>query len=964
MSSISRRNFIAALAGASPFAGESGAATLDRFIASPGADRVPPADWSSIATTCRECPAGCGMRMSYRDGRVTKAEGNPEHPVNFGALCPRGQSSVQGLYDPDRVSTPLTADGQPIGWDAALAAIGERIRRAKGRVAVMSGLETGSMRSLIETFARSVGTDRMIFYEPISYDPVRAAHRTLYGIPAIPDHHIEECDTVLSLGADFLENWVSPVGYARLFSHMHSYRGGHMGRFLYSGPRRSMTAANADDPLILPPGLVWRAGAAILRTIIARGRVRSGAVERLRSLIPVLPESVPGVAAVTIERWARLFAESGKAIAIGGPAGIEGTDAYLSALTAALLNEAADSSRGIVDFTRKHAVGQVAERAEVRSFLDSLTRDDLLIICSANPAYSMPESAAALRRTGTVVTLCTMPDETYMLADWVLPVDSPLESWGDYEPLAGCVSLSQPAMARLHDTRPAGDILIALAREAGAPIETGGKPVADFKDWLDRSWRTLLSGPGGENGYRERRRNALIRGVISIKTPEVIVPKTIIDAAAEAFRTAHAYTPSPGRVELFAWPSIMLFDGAGANRGWLQELPEPVSAITWGSWIEMHPDTASSMGISDGRIVRISTPSGAIEAPVRVTIDVARGVAAIPFGQGHTALGKNAAGRGTNAFALFGKENGANPSPIVKIALTKQVMPPARGIGTTDQNQRHILQWTTPKEIIYSGGPAREDFDMPLPEGYDRRRDLYPPRTYREHRWAMVIDLARCIGCGACTVACRAENNIPVVGEAQIRKHREMDWITVIPYRSEETAERIGFIPLLCQHCDAAPCEPVCPVFASVHNDEGLNAQIYNRCIGTRYCSHNCPYKVRRFNWFGYTFPEPLDLQLNPEVTVRSRGVMEKCTFCIQRIRRVEYRAKLAHRRVRDGEIVPACAQTCPTKAIAFGDLLDPAAEVTKLTRRDPRRYHVLEELNTKPGVAYLKRVRHDETAG
>jgi len=250
---------------------------------------------------------------------------------------------------------------------------------------------------------------------------------------------------------------------------------------------------------------------------------------------------------------------------------------------------------------------------------------------------------------------------------------------------------------------------------------------------------------------------------------------------------------------------------------------------------------------------------------------------------------------------------------------------------------------------------------LPLPEGYDPRKDVYAAREYKEHRWAMAVDLARCIGCGACAVACYAENNLPVRGERRLREGREAAWLQVVPYRNPGNPKRLGFLPMMCQHCDAAPREPVCPVFASVHNPEGLNAQVYNRCIGTRYCANNCPYKVRRFNWLDVKFEEPLNLQLNPEVSVRARGVMEKCTFCIQRIRQAEYRAKREERALRDGEIQPACAQSCPTRAIVFGDLLDPKASVTELTRRDPRRYHVLEQINTKTAVTYLRRIKRQE---
>jgi molybdopterin-containing oxidoreductase family iron-sulfur binding subunit len=301
----------------------------------------------------------------------------------------------------------------------------------------------------------------------------------------------------------------------------------------------------------------------------------------------------------------------------------------------------------------------------------------------------------------------------------------------------------------------------------------------------------------------------------------------------------------------------------------------------------------------------------------------------------------------------------------VKITKTGRREEPVYTTTTQEQSEREILQWATLADLRKMKPGEGDALRLPLPEGYDPKRDMYKarPHQYKEHRWAMVIDLHRCIGCGACAVACYAENNLAVVGEKKVRQGREMAWLRVVPYRREGERGRMGFLPMLCQQCDAAPCEAVCPVFASVHNDEGLNAQVYNRCIGTRYCSNNCPYKVRRFNWGNVNWAKPQDWQLNPDVTVRSRGVMEKCTFCIQRIRAAEIKAKLSGRTVVEGEIKPACAQSCPTRAFTFGDLLDPKSEVSKLTGGraglpgDLRRYHVLEDLNTKPAVTYLRRI-------
>jgi Fe-S-cluster-containing dehydrogenase component len=425
------------------------------------------------------------------------------------------------------------------------------------------------------------------------------------------------------------------------------------------------------------------------------------------------------------------------------------------------------------------------------------------------------------------------------------------------------------------------------------------------------------------------------------------------------FFAGTAPPPGSGAVELWAWPHINLFDGRLANRGWMQEVPEPAGYIGWGSWIDLHPRTARALGVSEGDVAELSAGRGVFTAPVRVTDEVIEGVAAIPFGQGHTALGRNAAGTGSNAFSVAALPAAGSLFGFASFRRAGKRDVPAYGAATPEQHGRGLLRWVPlPEARGMRPGEGGEEVVLPLPESYDPRRDLYPRRGYRAHRWAMVIDLQRCIGCGACAAACYAENNVAVTGREELRKGRHMAWLRVVPMRDEEAPLRRGWLPLLCQHCDAAPCEPVCPVFAAVHNEEGLNAQVYNRCIGTRYCSNNCPYKVRRFNWFDYEWPGPLERQLNPEVSVRSRGVMEKCTFCVQRIREAQYRASREKRRIRDGEIQPACVQTCPTRVFAFGDLLDPGSTVSRLIRFDPRRYQLLKELRTKPAVVYLKRIR------
>jgi molybdopterin-containing oxidoreductase family iron-sulfur binding subunit len=372
--------------------------------------------------------------------------------------------------------------------------------------------------------------------------------------------------------------------------------------------------------------------------------------------------------------------------------------------------------------------------------------------------------------------------------------------------------------------------------------------------------------------------------------------------------------------------------------------------------VDLSPHTAQRLGLTNGDVVEVSTPGGAIQAPARVTQDVADDVAALAFGQGHTAMGQNAARTGANAFALLSASRSATlfgTAAIRKMGRRTQLIALS---ATQEQYDREILRWVSRGDLQTAAQDKIEPLVWPLPEGYDPQRDLYPPHGHKNHRWAMVVDLDRCIGCGACEVACYAENNVPVMGPQRLAKRRQMAWLQTPPYRHPSQGLRLGFLPLLCQHCDAAPCEPVCPVFAAVHNEEGLNAQIYNRCIGTRYCSNNCPYKVRRFGWFDPQWRRPLDQQLNPDVTARCRGVMEKCTFCIQRIHYAERRAKVDRRELAEGEIQPACVQSCPTRALVFGDLLRRDSEVLRLMA-DPRRYQLLADLNTKPAVVYHKRI-------
>ncbi|MFQ5808978.1 MAG: molybdopterin dinucleotide binding domain-containing protein [Armatimonadota bacterium] len=957
---LSRRNWLKAAGGVGAGLGISatGAHKLIPYLVPPR-DVIPgTATW--YATTCRECPAGCGMLVRCREGRAVKCEGNPDHPINNGALCQRGQAALQGLYDPDRIRQPRQGKGGAVTWDAALATVGELLRSARktGRVAVISDLQTGSLVGLIRRWleAFSANADRHLMFEPLNYAALRQGNAAVFGRDAIPAYRIDEADFILSLGADFLETWLSPVQYTVQFAAMRDPRGGRMGRFVYAGPRMSLTAANADERFFVRPGQEGRLGLAMLYSILF-----DGLEKRPEQGLPLRPEHTPeatgsalGIDPAHIRRLAQRLWHSKSVVLAGSPCG-ETREALDTAVAASLLNIWSPC----VDFGREHALGRCADAERVREFVQAVGEGvDVLIILGANPVYSLPESHDLVRliREGAKVVISLSPflDETAAAADWVLPASHALESWGDYEPETGVRCLMQPTMGEVLEpkdgpmAKSVGDILLVLAHAAGIDAQSAFG-AETFYEYLRNEWRALQRKVARDLDFETFWTEAVrAGGHWSERAPQ---PPLI---SQDIYRYSFAEPDESSAVRLHVYPSTALYDGRGANKAWLQELPDPMTHAVWGSWVEVSEEDAAQRGISPGDVLEVTTSAGSIEAPAVVSPQVAPGTVAVPLGQGHRAYGRSAQGVGANALPLVAFADADEPVTVtLEPAGRREAL--VTTDGDTSQHDREIVRTVALSRM------AHDDPDhlaYPLPEGYSAERDLSPAHQHKQHRWGMVIDLSRCTGCGACVTACYAENNIAVVGRDEVARGREMSWLRIDRYYDPDSALAPAlFLPMLCQHCDAAPCEPVCPVFAAVHSDDGLNAQVYNRCVGTRYCANNCPYKVRRFNWFDNKWPEPLNWQLNPDVTVRCRGVMEKCTFCVQRIREAQQQARLENRPLRDGDIVPACAQTCPARAIVFGDLMDPEARASQLMRGSPRAYQVLDELNTKPAVIYLKKI-------
>jgi anaerobic selenocysteine-containing dehydrogenase/Fe-S-cluster-containing dehydrogenase component len=945
-----RRDFLKTIAlGGTALALGAESIEFDHLLPPPGPpeDRLPGISYW-FATSCRECPAGCGLVVRDREGRAVKVEGNPLHPISGGRTCPRGQAILQGLYDPDRLAHPLrrtdAGDLTPSDWRTALADIGHRLSplRGGGRVAMISDLQTGSLAALMRQWLGVFGSDRLLIYEPFNYEALREGNRLAFGRAEIPHYHLDQADFILSLGVDFLETWVSPVQWIRLFAPGRTPSDRGMSKFVYVGPRLSQTAACADQPVLVPPGGERDFALAVLALL--GGPVPAGfSPEQVGPHLGVEPE--------VIRQVAEGFRRARNPLALGGATAAQGRIAAETAAAAGLLNQAVGSS--LVDFSRVHALGQTATSAEVAAFVDHLRAGEVeaLVIAGANPAYSLPPAYGfeeALRKVPLVIAITPFRDETALRATWVLPANTPLQSWGDYEPETGIVNLMQPVMGTFHQTRETGDILLDLAGAAGAPPRaTFG--AASFRDYLRRRWQAAGEGPFQQ---------LLQRGG---RWPEAGSPPPAAPPASRASWLTLPFAPAPARGQLSLWlyPMPLLYDGRSANKRWLQEIQDPVTHAVWTSWVELHPRTAARLGLRSHQLVEVRTAAGAVRGPVFMYDGVPEDTVALPFGQGHQAYGRYASDRGFNAFRLLAADLGeSGPFPAVTVTPLAE----SKRIVTTDgawsQHGRDLAQTVRLSEM-----PSLEKapIDWPLPRGYSPEENLYAPHGHADHRWAMVVDLSRCVGCQACMVACYAENNIGVVGEEWMGQGREMYWLRITRYfdwRSRFSPAL--FLPMLCQQCDAAPCEPVCPVFAAAHSDEGLNMQVYNRCIGTRYCNNNCPWKVRRFNWRDYSWPESLSWQLNPDVTVRCRGVMEKCSFCVQRIRAGQHRALRENRRVRDGEITPACVEACPAGVFTFGNLLDQNSAVYRAFAEDPRRYQVLRELNTKPAIVYLKKVWND----
>ena len=960
---LSRRSFIKLAATASAATAlpgcEPAARKLIPYVVPD--ENVVPGIPSFFATTCSECPAGCGVIARIREGRVIKLEGNPADPIGEGALCARGQAALQGLYNPDRVAHPQIHDDhgpmRTASWDEADQLLNQKLAAAskagKDRVAFLGSPEGPTFAKIVHAFLGAYGSSRAIFYEAVNYEPARVAAKTLFGRRDLPAYRIDQAEVLISFGADFLETWQSPVELARqyaLFRAPQKRRGNlTIGRATYVGPRLSMTASKCYDSIATAPGAEAEIAWSVLNAVMKNRPHSENAGFDLAALNnavanydPAAVSARTAVPAATITQLADAFSKANGALAI---AGTDDPSAHLAAL---LLNAVTGNFGKTVMFLEDAPPENTSTPEDVDAAVAAM-RDgkiDVVIVAGGNPVFTMPASARiaeALQKVPFVVWAGGVPDETAAMANLILPAHHPLESWRDTAPRAGVRGLGQPVMQPVFHSKPVGDILIAAATSAGAKL-----PFASTADAIKAEWMPLASTATGappgatpddfwvhvrrEGGlFEEQHVSALKLDTSTLKAPLA--------------------STAPAELSVYTYPHIFLYDGRGADKPWLQELPEPVSQIVWDSWAEIHPETARKIGVASDDLIELKTEHGVIEVPVLVASTVHPGVIAVPLGQGHRAYGRYAKGVGANPWSIL-PAGRSSISVTARATGTKRTL--VTPLGNSDMMGRSIVEAMSIEQLARGEVPESEAEEVTGPY------EFYPPWKYPKHKWGITIDVNACTGCSACVSACYAENNVPTVGKQGVDNGRIMSWIRIERYfpspKEAAQAPQLYLAPMLCQQCDHAPCEPVCPVFAAYHTTEGLNGQIYNRCVGTRYCENNCPYKVRRFNWFVPEWPEPLNLQLNPDVTVRGAGVMEKCTFCIQRIQFGELTAKTEDRQLRDGEIVTACQQACPARAITFGDINDPASAMMR--RRDDnklRNYRSLEEINTQPAITYLR---------
>jgi Fe-S-cluster-containing dehydrogenase component len=872
-----------------------------------------------------------GLLAESHEGHPTKIEGNPDHPASLGATNIFHQAALLDLYDPAR-SQAVLKNGQPNTWENFVSELNNALqfqqnKNGSGLRILTETISSPTLHFQIQELLKKFPDAKWHQFEPVNRDNVFEGAKLAFGEIVETQFHFAQAKIILSLDSDFLYSHPNSVRYARDFSNRRRARfpQTEMSRLYVVENSPTVTGSNADHRLPM------RAEEIEIFALALAEKLRAVSNSEFR-----IPNS-------EFENWISAVAEDllqnrGESIVIAG----ENQPSQIHALTH-LLNGFLGNVGKTIFYTQSAIANPLNQTESLRELNEALKRDevDTLIMLGGNPIFSAPadfQFAENVAKAKFKAHLSSDVNETSALCGWHIPQNHFLESWSDARSFDGTISIVQPLILPLYDGKSAHEILDAMI---SSPGRSDYDIVHDFwnsknpGDDFGKNWRQTL-----HDGLIQN--SALTERQISFRAIQFSPPKTASENLEITFR-----------------PDPTLFDGRFANNGWLQELPKPITKLVWDNAALISPALAQKANLENGDVVEIESQNRKLKIPVWITPGQAENSIALQFGYGRNRLGKVGQNAGFNVYPLrtsnalwFG--GGA----ILKKTGEHYRLVTTQAQQTIDSDERQIFREGTFEEF-----QRDENFVKKNSESPETSETLFDPKEFKYdgYRWGMAIDLSACIGCNACTIACQAENNIPVVGKTEVARGRVMHWIRVDNYfRGAPENPAMTHQPVPCMHCENAPCELVCPVGATLHDKEGLNLQVYNRCVGTRYCSNNCPYKVRRFNFFQYAdYKTPsLKPMRNPDVTVRWRGVMEKCTYCLQRISEARINSEEQNRAIRDGEIKTACQQVCPAQAIVFGDIGDPNSGVSKL-KAHKLNFSMLGELNTRPRTTYLAKLRN-----
>ena len=919
-----------------------------------------------FATSMEVGGHAAGLLVTSHEGRPTKIEGNPQHPVSLGATDAFAQASVLEMYDPDRSYGIVRVEqGQESSqsWEEFLAyfkPVLQQERKTAGRtMRVLSEASASPTRERWrQRFATLYPQAKWVEYEPLSDDNARLGAVQAFGAPHRAHLQLEKAKVILALDADFLTTHPAALLYARAFAVGRTPQRGQMNRLYVVESQHSNTGAMADHRLPLRSETIKAFANAVMTEVLHAPGISA-------------PEGASGYVAPALEadvlKFARAVAKDlvknqGHGLVVVGSGQPPEVHALAHQLNALLQNNGKTVTYTVeADPTRPSHVDAIKTLATEMQAGNVTT----LVIFGGNPAYNAPFELNfhdALAKVKNSIHLSLFRDETSRACQWHVNAAHYLESWGDARAYDGTISIIQPLIDPLYNGKSVLDLLAVMGAEEGTTA----------REMVSQTFAELAGGVDAGARWRQTVRDGFLAG----SAWSTVTPTTRFSAATPVPASALMAHPANGALELTFWQDAHVYDGRFANNGWLQELPDFMSKVTWDNVAMFAPETAKELGIKHETLVTLQLNNRQLDVAAYIMPGQAQGSIAVSLGFGRTDAGhiggsqtQDVASVGFNTYVL-------RPSQLHNFAAGLTVTDTGKFYELALTQDHHAMDAVAVKgradrigEIVREGTltefSEKPEFAREMVE-HEPLESLWREPSYEEgHRWGMAIDLNACTGCNACVVACQAENNVPIVGKEQVIRGREMHWLRIDRYfNGDPTAPGVMLQPMTCQQCENAPCEQVCPVAATVHSHEGLNDMVYNRCIGTRYCSNNCPYKVRRFNFFNYhkNLADPANqvakMVYNPEVTVRARGVMEKCTYCVQRIQAVKIVSKNDRRPILDGEIMPACAQACATSAITFGDLNNPESVVAK-RHLDRRSYFVLEELNTKPRTAYLARIKN-----